>query len=434
MTKSRGQSGAKPAGPSSLGNGPLQAGPIVKPKSTTTDQGVPPLVMPQGASAPIGRGLIRIGGDPSAAIRASEHKDPFAFWMDYYKKHDDPPGNLHEAVRLLGHAKRMRDVEAALKGYLWNRGNNAEAWMYRALALAMQVNHGSAADIQTALNYAADLAQKSHNPNDLVSVADTMFLMGQLNRVGVLLDEAAEKIPHRNEPLKMSVNLARIQRDPARMGRTIEQLLALGWPGEDEYIRNECRNQVEKMATALREEGRTREAADLEQMLRDALGRDLYIRLTWDGYADYDLAVDEPLGVTASYDLPRTVFGGSILKNGYGLHPEEVYVCPRGFDGDYTIHIRTIALEDKKPTIRLKVETILHEGTPHEERRVVELRPDQLDRPIVVHLSAGRRKKTLPYIDPLAGRLEYQAKGRSLPAKRKPRRQDVPRAAAKPGS
>ena len=70
--------------------------------------------------------------------------------------------------------------------------------------------------------------------------------------------------------------------------------------------------------------------------------RDLFIRLTWTGDADFDLAVDEPLGATATYLTPRTVFGGSIVKNGYGRHPEEVYVCPRGFDGDYTIKVETI--------------------------------------------------------------------------------------------
>ena len=42
----------------------------------------------------------------------------------------------------------MRDVEAALQGYLWNRGSNAEAWMYRALAMAIEMNQGSPADVK----------------------------------------------------------------------------------------------------------------------------------------------------------------------------------------------------------------------------------------------------------------------------------------------
>ena len=149
--------------------------------------------------------------------------------------------------------------------------------------------------------------------------------------------------------------------------------------------------------------------------LKESLCRDVFIRLTWDGYADFDLAVDEPLGVTASYDLPRTVFGGSIIKNGYGAHPDEVYVCPRGFDGDYTVHIRTIFTDEKKPVVQLKLETIVHEGTAQEHKDVHILRPDKLNQTFVVHLSGGRRKTVLPYVDPLAGRLEFQAKGREIP-------------------
>lgn len=396
-------------------------GPIVKPRSKATDAGVPPLVRPGGIAGAGGspiRGLIEIGGAPTAAVKVGTHTDPFAFWMSYYKKHDESPGELHETVRLLGANRRMREVEAALKGYLWNRGNNAEAWMYRALAMAMQLNQGSPADIKIALNYAADLAQKSHNPNDLVSVADTLLIMGHFDRVGALLDEAAARIPHRNEPMKMSVNLARQLKDPIRMGRSIEKLLSLGWPGEDDYVRGECRHQADVLAGSLRDEGRTREAADLLNGLRESLGRDVYIRLTWDGYADFDLAVDEPPGVTtASYDLPRTVSGGAIIKNGFGSHPEEVYVCPRGFDGDFTVHIRTIFVDEKKPVVQLKLETIAHEGAPNEEKKVYLLEPGKLDGTFVVHLAGGRRTSFLPFIDPLAGRLEFQA-NRPVTAKR----------------
>jgi hypothetical protein len=388
----------------------------VKPKSATTDAGIPPLVGSTGApnSPPTpGRGLIPIEGAARAAVRAGVHADPFAFWMSYYKTHDEAPGELHETLRLLGTNRRMREVEAALKGYLWNRPNHAEVWMYRALAMTMQMNHGSPADIQTSLHYAADLAQRSHNPNDLVSVADTMVLMGHLDRAGALLDEAAARIPHRNEPLKMSVNLAQRLKDPIRMGTTIEKLLALGWPGEDEYIRTECRHQADLLAKALREEGRTTEATTLLNGLAASEARDVFIRLSWDGYADFDLVVDEPPGVTtASYDLPRTVAGGSIIKNGFGSHPEEVYVCPRGFGGDFTVHIRSIWADEKKPVVRLKLETIVHEGTPQEQKKEYILQPDKLDKTYVVHLSGGRRTKLLDYNNVLAGRVEYQAKGK----------------------
>lgn len=403
-----------PAGPSSLGNKSYYDGPRIKPKTANSRSEVSPLFRPGGpkrGDSPLDR-LIPIEGPSRKSTSTVVHTDPFTFWSNYYKTHNETAGELHETVRLLGANHRMRDVQAVLVGYLTHHGKNAEAWMYRALALAIHMNHGSASDVAAALNYAADLAQRTHNPNDLVSVADTMALMGHVERQGALLDEAAVRVPHLSQPLKMSVNLALLTKDPARMGDAIEKLLALGWPGEDDYIRAECRRQVQNMANTLREDGRSQDAATLEGRLAEGLTRDVFVRLSWDGYADYDLAVDEPLGVTASYDLPRTVFGGSVLGNGFGKHSQEVYVCPRGFDGDYTIHIRPIWADPAQPVVRLKLETIAHEGTPQEKREVYNLTPEQIGRTFVIHLNGGRRKTVLPYIDPRAGRIEYQAKGR----------------------
>ncbi len=405
-----------PAGPSSLGNRSYYDGPSVKPGSSNSRSEVSPLFRPGGpkrGDSPLDR-LIPIEGPSRRGTASVVHTNPFTFWSNYYKTHSETAGELHETVRLLGVNQRMRDVQAVLVGYLTHHGKNAEAWMYRALALAIHMNRGSASDESAALNYAADLAQRTHNPNDLVSVADTMALMGHVDRQGALLDEAAVRVPHLSQPLKMSVNLALKTKDPARMGDAIEKLLALGWPGEDEYIRAECRRQVQNMAKALREDGRSQDAATLEGRLAEALTRDVFVRLSWDGYADYDLAVDEPLGVTASYDLPRTVFGGSVLGNGFGKHSEEVYVCPRGFDGDYTIHIRSIWADPAQPVVRVKLETIAHEGTPQEKREVHNLTPEQIGQAFVIHLDGGRRKTVLPYIDPRAGKIEFQAMGRPL--------------------
>ena len=89
--------------------------------------------------------------------------------------------------------------------------------MYLALALAVEEMKGKPEDIKLALNYAADVAQRTHNPNDLVKVADALFLKGYYDRVGALLDEGASKVPHRAEPLVMSINLAQKTKDPKRM-------------------------------------------------------------------------------------------------------------------------------------------------------------------------------------------------------------------------
>ncbi len=71
--------------------------------------------------------------------------------------------------------------------------------MYEALAAAIDLNHGSATDVKTSLEYAANLAQKTHNPNHLVSVADRMMLKGlyRSRRTAARRGDAARPSPIR---------------------------------------------------------------------------------------------------------------------------------------------------------------------------------------------------------------------------------------------
>jgi hypothetical protein len=354
----------------------------------------------QGAA---GRRLIPITPGPAPSGRPAGQSDPYAYWNEYFRKHDESATQLRGTLALLNRSGKFIDVHAALRGYLTQRPKNRESWMYVAYAIATEENKGRPEDVRTSLNYAADMAQRSHDPNDLVRAADQLLIRGYRDRVGALLDEAATKIPHRAEPLLMSIQLAQKTRDPKRMAGSIDRLLSLGWPGNDDYLRIEARKQAEQLATALREEQRGSEAEALLASLPSAEARDLFIRVSWDGDADYDLLVQEPLGATAQYSMPRTVFGGSILKNGYGNHPEETYSCPRGFDGDYTVRIATVYSNPKKAPTRITVETITHEGTPEEHKQTYTLVPDDpRAKPVVVHLSAGRRKTVLPFLSPLA--------------------------------
>jgi hypothetical protein len=374
------------------------------------DRDAPPTVRPMAPKAgdPLIEGKIRIeaGPKPGNAVKHGTI-DPGPFWMEYYRTHKpaEKPSiseALREEVTLLNLNKKFRDVEAMLRGFLQFNSKYAEPWMYSALALSMKMNKGREADIKTAMGYAADLAVRSRNPNHLVSVADQLLLMGYLDRAGALLDQAALLVPHRGEPLMMSINLAQKTKDPKRMGDSIDALLSLGWPGYDEIVRRDARKQAETLAKTLREDGRGAEADALLARLPAAEARDLFIRLTWVGDAGLDLAVEEPLGATARVLTPRTVFGGSIIKDGYGSHPEEVYVCPRGFDGVYTIRVETTYNNPEKPALQATLEIITHEGTPqeHKETRTVKLGAKGSE-PVKVTLKGGRREKALPFLAPV---------------------------------
>ncbi|WZO99051.1 hypothetical protein EP7_000643 [Isosphaeraceae bacterium EP7] len=306
-------------------------------------------------------------------------------------------------------AKKFPEIEAALMAYLRLHPKDAASWMYEGLALSIELNKGKPADVKTYLGYAATLARRGRDPNQLVNVADLLLTRGYFDQVGPLLDQAADQVPHRGEPLMMSVNLARKTKDDKRMTKSVERLLSLGWMGADtkgrtldDVIRREARTQVEGRAKELREDDKTAEADALLASMTESEARDLYIRLTWAGDADLDLVVTESLGATARYATPRTVFGGSILKNGEVGDREEIYVCPRGFDGDYTIKVETIFSDpDLPPPTEATLEYITHEGTDKESRhtKTIALKGNSSEA-VVVHLEGGRRKEVLPFIAP----------------------------------
>lgn len=182
----------------------------------------------------------------------------------------------------------------------------------------------------------------------------------------------------------------------------------------DDAVRRNARKQVETLAKLLREEARADEADELTGRLTASEARDVFVRLTWVGDADLDLVVDEPLGATARYRTPRTVFGGSLVKNGYGKHAEEVYVCPRGFDGTYTVHIETVYNNPDKPALTASLEVITHDGGPDEKKESHTVRVGKTIEPITVVLKGGRRKTALPFISPAA-----QTSGEVLSAARR---------------
>jgi len=332
-------------------------------------------------------------------VNRPKEVDPFVFWKDYYRKNDTPPADLLANLVVLRNEKQFRDIQAALTGYLTFRAKPPEIWMYEMLAVAIEKNGGRKEDVESSLGYAAAIAKKRGSVIDLTRVADLLHIHHMDAKAAELLPLAMKKDPSDPRPPLMAINLATLLKDPELMGTAAERLLSLGWPGVDETWRIDVRKNAEALAKTLASEGRSEDAEALRKRVAAADYRDLFLRLTWNGDAGLDLAVEEPLGATATVLEPRTVFGGAIVKSGRGKHPESVYVCPRGFNGDYRIKIQTLYNDEKKPARDVTLEIITHEGTPEEETetRTIDLAKSE---PTVVHLNGGTRKSVLPYQAP----------------------------------
>lgn len=375
-----------------------------------------------GPAAGKGRALRGASDDeptikpPAAATKAADkaraanaaNYNPDKFWADYFKTSDEAPSQVYEVVIQLMNAKKSDDAEAAIKAYIAAKPKQAESWMYRWLVILLEKRKQPQAEVHRALGYAAFLAKRGRNYNDLYQVADMLLVRNLTGPVGEgpgqttaaeLLDIAAQVDPTHGYAPMMSVNLAVLTKDPKRLTQSVDQLLALGWPGNDEQMRKNARKQAEVLAKSLRDDGRAEEADALLAHLPEVEARDLYLRLTWKGEADIDLTVTEPLGAVASFNNPRTVFGGAIVKNGYGNHPEEIYVCPRGFSGDYTAKVEVIYNDPAKPVAEATLEVIQHEGTAEESRQTHTINLAD-PKPVVIALKDGRRQAVLPYMPP----------------------------------
>jgi hypothetical protein len=369
---------------------------------------------PDRGQAPGGLIPIESGPKPLRQPAASSPSNPFAFWDRYYQTHNEKPVSLLETVTYLGRSRKFQDVEAAITGYLRHHSKNAESWMYASLAVAYDANKRGAEKAKTALGYAAFLAKRGRKLDGLTQVADLLFLRGyyqpfevkvgnQTETVGVgpLVDLAAELAPQTAVPPMMSVNLAQKTKDPQRMTVAIERLLSLGWPDIDDTMRAQAHRAVETLEKTLREDDRKAEADDLLARLSESEGRDLYVRLSWAGEADLDLLVKEPLAdFSVGHELRRSVFGGSLIKEGVGnQHSEEIYVCPRAFDGDYTIKVDTVFNSLDTPVAEATVDVITREGL-RDERKETHSVSLANPTPIVVHVTGGRRKTVLPFVAP----------------------------------
>jgi hypothetical protein len=357
-----------------------------------------------------------------AALAGKAGGDPFKFWDDSFattkfKTPIDAENSLFQTASEMVQIKRYDHAEAAIKGFLKHHGKDAQPWMYELLVVCIDARKGddpkakerNDRDVRQTIGFAAFLAKKSKKTADLRRVADMMVLRkyygpvgdpGFETNIGELVDLAAELDPVDPYAPMMSINLAAHDKDPKRMAVAAERLLSLGRPGFDDKVRHDVKEQVKLLADALKVDGRNEEADDLMARLAESEARDVFIRLTWKGQADIDMSVAEPHGQTAKFHNPRTVFGGAIVKNGYGSHPEEVYVCPRAFEGPYAIAVEKIVdYEADKPVLEATLEVILHEGTADEWKKSYAINLAKPE-PIVVKLDKGRRKTVLPYLAP----------------------------------
>jgi hypothetical protein len=190
------------------------------------------------------------------------------------------------------------------------------------------------------------------------------------------------------QPYQKALEYALKAKDVPAMTWAAHNLLARDWPLRSQEIHETASKAVRELAGVLAKDGRAAEADNLTQALTSTRRRDLVVRLLWQGDADLDLEIKEPVGTVCSYLHRQSPGGGTLMADLAAANRSETYLASEAFPGDYQVTVRRIW--GRPVGGKAILEVIHHEGTP---QRRVDRQTVELDRvqTLTVNLARGRR-------------------------------------------
>ena len=329
------------------------------------------------------------------------NRKPAENWEDayhrYFKKHQVHPQTIRLRIRDLTEQKvpDLKQVIGLLRAAL--RAGQIQPWMYEALALAMRIEKMPEADIERVLLSSADFATSA---GQIIFLAEYMDRLGYRKRALELLREASLRDPAADVAYAKALNIAIYLGDEAGLRWATLGVLSQDWVQENTAIFDKATRHAQAIIEQMRKSGRDQEADHYAAEIKEALRRDIVVKVSWNGDADVDLVVEEPSGSVCSYIQNKTPGGGLLLgepdtkltQPASGSHAE-VYSCPEAFSGDYRVLLRKIW--GRIPAGLVTVDVWSHLGTEKEKhiQKVIPL--DDTRAMVSFQLDQGRRKEGL---------------------------------------
>ncbi|HVK13696.1 MAG TPA: hypothetical protein VM597_33425, partial [Gemmataceae bacterium] len=302
------------------------------------------------------------------------------------------PGKVIACADLLAQAREFKNAAELLKASL-SRGITPERWYQEALAIALEESQGPADEIERARLSAVDLDPK--NAQAFLSAAKFLNETGNPD-VGVRLCQHAAKLEP-NVPDAYIGAMACADNPKATASYDVSAfaaggLLSRDWDSAD--LHNQAREHLMAMVRRLSAENKKADAEKVQALVEADKNRDLVIELSWEGDADLDLRVKEPVGTECSFRQPATTGGGAHKDQVFDATNRayaETYSAARAFSGNYTVtvyrtHGATLGNKAKLTVTR-------HKGTKDEtvEYLTVVVDPKVADPVVTIPLEGGRR-------------------------------------------
>ncbi|HLW68848.1 MAG TPA: hypothetical protein VKS79_26285, partial [Gemmataceae bacterium] len=303
-------------------------------------------------------------------------------------------------VKEFGHAAEL--LKANLR-----HGINKEPWVFEGLAIALKESGGTPAEIERVRLSCIDLDPTS--PQAYLKAAKAVADLGQPERAVAFCKQASALRPDLADPYANA--LVYVQKSMDQKGGKVDSdaaqwaignLLRQEWSTDKELYYNQAASALKSVKAKLESENRAADVDRLNAAVSEQLHRDLVIELRWQGQADLDLRVIEPIGSTCSNYQKQTAAGSALvgdLDRYDPLHPEsrsELYTVVEAFNGSYEVNVDTAWGRPLSGKAQLKI--IYHQGTPDQR---IEYQTIDVDKKSSVKVTmTGGRRTTLAAVPP----------------------------------
>ncbi|MEN6458868.1 MAG: hypothetical protein ABFC63_08050 [Thermoguttaceae bacterium] len=321
--------------------------------------------------------------------------NPDTVWEQYFAKHEPQPQAVRATVRQLVSQKKYDHVIGLIGAALRHR--QGQAWMYEALALALDAAGRPKAEIERAVMSAVDFAQ---------SAPDLMYIGTYLSRLGLnaraieVYRLAANVDPVRPEPYMLALKAARAANDQEGLKWASLGIVGQAWPKQHADVWEAGLGVTREILDKLRAENKTKEAEAFQAAVNEAMRRDCVVLVDYTGEGEIDIAVEEPTGTVCSLRSPRTTGGGILIgddirqtgHDNFGGH-SQAYVCPKGFNGKYRMLVRRVWGNVTASKVNVQVVSNFGTNNTLDVRKRIGLDKDQAVIEFV--MTTGRRTESL---------------------------------------
>jgi tetratricopeptide (TPR) repeat protein len=294
--------------------------------------------------------------------RDKKQVDPKTAWQEVLAQGVKNPRAIIETADCLIENKKYDHAVEFLKAAL-REGIVDQPWAFEALGVALQMTDASTDEVERALVSAVDLTPK--DPQAYLKTARALNNLKDHKLALSFCRQAAALQPNSSDSYSAAMAMAHDSKDSEAMAWAAGKLLAQDWPLENENLHSTAQDQLDELSALLKKEKRQAEADQMVASVQQSRERDLVIRLRWQGNADLDLQVKEPIGTVCSFQQRQTAGGGTLMGDTLSDTTSETYVAAQAFSGTY--EVKVVRVYGQPLNSSAIVEVVRHEGTPQQK-------------------------------------------------------------------